>query len=352
MNIFRFILGHGRIFTILVIVLPIVAGTFAYQTLPKEGEPEISAPHAIVITTYSGASPSEIESLVTNPLEEALSDLKNVEEMRSSSAESVSVIVIDFDVEADLERSLQKVREKVTDARKDLPDDVEDSIVQEINLTDVPIMLVSVVGDMDPILLKRLAEDVADEIELMPEILSTEVAGGLTREIQLYLDPDRLNQYGLTILDVFNAVKQADINIPGGMINTAERRFMLRTLTEIKHVEDYARVPLIMQGDRVVFLGDVGTIKDGHTEEVSYSRVGGESSVSIAVKKRTGANILETSAKVREKIKQLEKDFPAGVHITITADQAKYIQQGFDVMSNSAVTGLIIVIIVLYFAMG
>ena len=86
MNIFRFILSHGRIFTILVIVLPIVAGTFAYQTLPKEGEPEISAPHAIVITAYSGASPSEIESLVTNPLEEALSDLKNVEEMRSSSA--------------------------------------------------------------------------------------------------------------------------------------------------------------------------------------------------------------------------------------------------------------------------
>ena len=81
MNLFRFILSHGRIFTILVIVLPIVAGTFAYQTLPKEGEPEISAPHAIVITTYSGASPSEIESLVTNPLEEALSDLKNVEEM-------------------------------------------------------------------------------------------------------------------------------------------------------------------------------------------------------------------------------------------------------------------------------
>lgn len=352
MNLFRFILSHGRIFTILVIVLPIVAGTFAYQTLPKEGEPEISAPHAIVITTYSGASPSEIESLVTNPLEEALSDLKNVEEMRSSSAESVSVVVIDFDVEADLERSLQKVREKVTDARKDLPDEVEDSIVQEINLSDVPIMLVSVVGDMDPILLKRLAEDVADEIELMPEILSTEVAGGLTREIQLYLDPDRLNQYGLTILDVYNAVKQADINIPGGMVNTAERRFMLRTLTEIKHVEDYARVPLIMQGDRVVFLGDVGTIKDGHTEEVSYSRVGGESSVSIAVKKRTGANILETSAKIREKIKKLEKDFPAGIRITITADQAKYIQQGFDVMSNSAVTGLIIVIIVLYFAMG
>jgi len=339
-------------FSLLVIVLPIVAGTFAYQSLPKEGEPEIAVPHAIIVTSYPGASPSEIESLVTNPLEEALSDLKDMEEMRSSSSESVSVIVIDFVVEADLERSLQKVREKVTDAGKDLPDDVEDSVVNEISFSDIPIMLVSVVGDMDPVLLKRLAEDVADEIELLPEVLSTDVAGGLTREIQIYLDPERLNQYGLTIMDVFNAVKQADINIPGGMVNVAKRRFMLRTLTEIKKVDDYARVPLITQGDRVVFLGDVGTIKDGSSEDVSYSRVDGESSVSIAVKKRTGANILETSAKVRRKIKELEKNFPAGIHIATTAEQAKFIQQGFDVMNNSAITGLIIVIIVLYFAMG
>ena len=96
MNIFRFIIRQGRIFTLIVIILPIIAGTYAYQSLPKEGEPEIAVPHAIVVTAYPGASPSEIESLVTNPLEEALSDLKNVDEMRSSSAESVSVIVIDF----------------------------------------------------------------------------------------------------------------------------------------------------------------------------------------------------------------------------------------------------------------
>ncbi len=352
MNIFRFLIRHGRIFTLLVIVLPIVAGVFAYQSLPKEGSPEVSVPHALVITPYPGASPNEIESLVTNPLEEALSNLKDVDKIRSSSAESVSVIVIDFDVKADMERSLQKVREKVTEARKDLPDDVEDSTVDEISFTDIPIMIVSVVGDMEPIQLKRLAEDVADELELLSEVLSTDVAGGQTREIQIYLDPERLNQYGLTIIDVFNAVKQSDINIPGGMVNVEDRRFLLRTLTEIKNVEDYAQVPLIRQGDRVVFLGDVGIVKDGHAEDVSYSRVDGESSVSIAVKKRAGANILETSTKVRQKIKELEKGFPAGISVFTTADQAKYIRQGFEIMNNSAITGLIIVIIVLYFAMG
>ncbi|MCG6911244.1 MAG: efflux RND transporter permease subunit [Deltaproteobacteria bacterium] len=352
MSIFGFIIRQGRIFTLIVIVLPIIAGTFAYQSLPKEGEPEIAIPHAIVTTVYPGASPSEIESLVTNPLEEALSDLKEVDEMRSSSAESVSVIVIDFVVDANLELSLQRVREKVTDARKELPEEAEDSTVSEISFSDVPIMLVSVVGDMDPVLLRRLAEDVADELALIPEVLSTDVAGGRTREIHIYLDPKRLNQFGLTILDVYNAVKHSDINIPGGMVNIPERRFLLRTLTEIKTVADFERVPLVRRGDRVVFLGDVGMVRDGHQEDISYSRVDGESSVAIAVKKRDGANILQTSAKVRAAIEDLQQDFPAGIHMVVTADQAKYIQQGFDTMNNSAITGLIIVIIVLYFAMG
>jgi len=352
MNIFRFIIRQGRIFTLIVIVLPIIAGTYAYQSLPKEGEPEIAVPHAIVVTAYPGASPSEIESLVTNPLEEALSDLKNVEEMRSSSAESVSVIVIDFVVDADLELSLQRVREKVTDAQKELPEEAEDSTVSEISFSDIPIMLVSVVGDMDPVLLKRLAENVADELALIPEVLATDVAGGRTREINIYLDPNRLNQFGLTILDVYNAIKQSDINIPGGMVNDPQRRFLVRTLTEIKKVADYERVPLIRQGDRVVFLGDVGIVKDGHQEDISYSRVEGEPSVSIGVKKRAGANILQTSDKVRAAIETMQDSFPEGVRMVVTADQAKYIQQGFDTMNNSAVTGLIIVIIVLYFAMG
>jgi len=352
LKFFHYIIDRWLIFALLVIALPIVAGTFAYQSLPKEGEPEISAPVAIVVTLYPGASPSEIESLVTNPIEEALSDLKDVDEMRSNSAEGVSVVVIDFEAEADLERSLQKVREKVTDARKDLPEDAEDSEVNEVSFSDIPIMIASVVGDIDPVKLRKLTEDVADEIELMPEVLAADVAGGLLREIQIYLDPERLSQYGLTLIDVYQAVKRSDINIPGGQVNVEGRRLLLRTLTEVKNVADYNMVPLLRQDDRVVFLKDVARVIDGHSEDVTYSRVNGVASASIAIKKRAGANILETSRKVREKLIDLEKSFPAGVHATITADKAKYIKQGFDQMNNSAVFGLIIVVIVLYFAMG
>ena len=352
MKFFSFILRRWLIFGLLVIALPIVAGTFAYRTLPKEGEPEISAPVAIIVTLFAGASPSEIESLVTTPLEDELSDLKDVKEMRSSSAEGVSVIVIDFQAEADLERSLQKVREKVTDARKELPDEAEDPEVNEVSFSDIPIMIASVVGDIDPVRLRKLTEDVADELETLPEVLAAEVAGGLLREIQIYVDPERLDQYGLTILDVYEAVRRSDINIPGGQVNVQGRRLLLRTLTEIKQVADYASVPLIRQDDRVVFLGDIGKVVDGHSEDISYARVNGLASASIAVKKRNGANILETTTKVRDKLKELEKSFPAGVYTTITAEKAKFIKQGFDQMNNSAVVGLIIVIVVLYFAMG
>jgi multidrug efflux pump subunit AcrB len=346
------ILKYSRIFTLLMLVLPVVAGTYAYQSIPKEGEPEITAPIAIVVTTYAGASPGEIENLVTNPLEEALTDLKNVKEMRSSSAESVSVVVVEFDPDADVDRSIQKVREKVTDTRSDLPEGVDDPKVEEITLSELPILILSVKGDVDPIQLKRLAEKVADELELLPEVLSTDVTGGRTREIQVYCDPARLTQYGLTVLDVYQAIGRSDVNIPAGLVDVTTRRLLLRTLTEIKNVKDYERIPIIEQGDRVVTVGDVARVVDGHEEEITYSRVDLEPAVSIAVKKRTGANILQAVDKVRERVRQIEKTLPRGVTMVTTADQGKFVRQGFDIMSNNAVTGLLVVVIVLYFAMG
>jgi len=352
MKLLAFIIRRYLIFSLLFIILPIIVGVVAYRYLPKEGEPEVSAPIALVFTVYAGASPSEIESLVTAPIEEELSGLKDIDELRSESSEGISVVVVEFVAEAELERSLQRVREKMADVRTELPDEAEDPVVEELSFSDIPIMIASVTGDIDPVRLRRLAEDVAREIELLPEVLSADVAGGLEREIQIYLQPERLNQYGLTILDVYNAVKQSDINIPGGQVNVEGRRMLLRSLTEIKRIEDYLEVPLFRFEDRVVFLGDVGTVIDGHSEDVSYSRVSGVPSASIAVKKRAGANILKTSAKVRDKLKELEAGFPSGVTSAVTADRSKFIRQEFAQMNNTAVAGLFIVIVVLYFAMG
>jgi len=352
MNFFHFIIRYARIFSLLVIILPVVAGIAAYHNMPKEGSPEITVPVAIIITPYIGASPLEVENLVTNPLEDYLSDLSDMKEMRSFSAAGVSLIVTEFDIDADMEQMLQKIRDKVSDARKELPSDIEEPEVEEISFSDIPILIVSIVGNLDPIRLKRLAEDVADELKLIPEVLDTDVSGGLTREINIYLDPDHLNQYGLTILDIVGALKKSDVSIPGGEITISQRKFVLRTFTEVKKVSDYAMVPIIERGDRVVFLADVAEIVDGHDEDISYSRVQGQPSATIAVTKRTGANVLETAEYVRQKIKTLEEDFPNGVFTVVTADRSKFIKQDFEVMNNSAVTGLVIVIIVLCFAMG
>ena len=352
MNFFRFVIRYARIFMLLVIILPVVAGVVAYQNMPKEGSPEVVVPVALIITSYVGASPIEVESLVTNRLEDYLSNLSDMKEMRSYSAAGVSIIVTEFDIEADMEQMLQKIRDKVSDARKELPDDIEEPEIEEINFSDIPILITSLVGDMDPVRLKRLAEDVADELKLLPEVLDTDVSGGLSREIFIYVDPDRLNQYGVTILDVVAALRKSDVSIPAGEVTISKRKFVVRTFAEVKQVGDYAFIPIIEQGTRVVFLSDVADIVDGHDENISYARVQGQSSVTLSVKKRSGANILETSRKVRDKLAELEQTFPNGVYAVVTADQAKYIKEGFEIMNNSAVTGLIIVIIVLYFAMG
>lgn len=352
MSFFSFILKYSRIFTLLVIVLPLVAGVVAYQNMPKEGSPEIAVPIAFVSTFYMGASPEEIENLVTGPIEEALADISELEDLDSFSAPGMSMVVAQFETEADMENMIQKVRDKVAKARKFLPSGIEEPEVTEINVSDIPIMIISVVGDLSPSYLKRLAEDVADEIKMMPEVLGTDITGGLTREIQIVVDPDRLEQYGLTLLEVAGAVNQADVSIPGGQISISGRKYSLRTLTEVVRVKDYEKVPLLERGGKVVFLGDVAEIIDGYNEEISYSRVSGRPSVSIAVKKRPGANILESASKIREKVKELEKGFPAGVEAVVTADQSKFIKQGFDAMTNSALSGLVVVVMVLFFALG
>ena len=141
MNFFRFIIRYARIFTLLVIFLPVVAGVVAYQNMPKEGSPEVEVPVALIFTSYAGASPIEVENLVTNRLEDYLSDLSEMKEMRSYSAAGISIIVTEFDIEADMEQMLQKIRDKVSDARKELPDDIEEPEIEEINFSEIPILL-------------------------------------------------------------------------------------------------------------------------------------------------------------------------------------------------------------------
>ena len=319
MKFFSFILKYWRIFALVAIVLPIVAGSFAYMNMPREGDPEVDVPVVVVSTIYPGAAPAEIESLITIPIEKALEGLEDIDEIRSGSVDNVSMVITRFEVNADIDEAIREVREAVSDEISNLPDGAREPIITEVSFSNIPLLIISVKGDYDPVQLKDISEDIADDLEQMPEVLETIVTGGLTREIQINLDPSKVEHYGLSILEVIKALQASHLSIPGGSLTVGQSKYQLRPLSEVKEIREFADLAVSNVAGRLVHLGDIAAVVDGFSEERTYARVDGTESVSISVKKRQGANILETSNKIRARLEELAPKLPAGVSTEITA---------------------------------
>ncbi|MGA1197279.1 MAG: efflux RND transporter permease subunit, partial [Candidatus Latescibacterota bacterium] len=195
-----------------------VMGLVSYVTLPREASPDITIPVIIVSTVYIGASPQDIENLITRPIEQEVQNIENIKVIRSSSIEGASSITIEFNPNVDIDDALQRVKDKVDLAKSELPQDAEDPLVLEINFSNIPMMLVTLSGDFGLIRLKEIAEDLADEIETIPGILEVRIAGGLEREVKVDVDPDRLTAYNLPIQDVVDAIRRENLSLPGGSV--------------------------------------------------------------------------------------------------------------------------------------
>ncbi|MEM1415582.1 MAG: efflux RND transporter permease subunit [Myxococcota bacterium] len=346
-------LQRKRWFVLVLGVFILVAGTYSYATLPREANPEVEVPIIIVTTPYVGVSPEDIESLVTVPLENELSGVKDLDDMTSTSYEGVSVVILEFEADVDIQDALQRVRTRVDRARPKLPDDVEETELQEVNFADLPILLVTLGGDIDEAELKKLGEDLQEDIERLPGVLEANLTGGREREIAVQVDPNRLSHYGLSLNDVIGAVREENVNIPGGDVATGDANYLLRVPGDIEDPYELEGIAIKRIGERPVFIRDVARIVDGWADRTTYARMNGEPAVSLAVVKRAGANIVE----VVEAVKALtnehrEQRWPEVVEARFLADQSKMVDDMIGELENGILTGLILVVGVLIFFMG
>ena len=180
-------------------LLIIMLGVYSYFTLPREAAPDVPIPIVLVTTTYEGVSPEDVESSVTMKLEKKIAGVKGIKELRSTSAEGISMIIIEFLPDVVIDDALQYVRARVELAKPDLPLDADEPSIREINIAEFPIMLVNLSGDISGVRMKAIADDMQDAIEAIPGVLSAEISGALEREIRLEIDPDRAAAYNLTI---------------------------------------------------------------------------------------------------------------------------------------------------------
>jgi len=329
-----------------------VFGLNSYLSLPRESSPDITIPVVIVSTPYVGVSPEDIESLITVPMENELSSLKNVKEMRSTSAEGISIVVIEFEPDTVVEDALQRVRDRVGRVRPDLPTDAEDPSVREISFSDVPVVLITMAGPVGEDALKELAEKLQDDLTRISGVLEVELTGGTERQVTVEVQPERLSYYGFSLDDVMNSIKNENVNIPGGNVEVGRGNFLLRTPGEFSDAREVERVAVKRVGDRPVFVRDLARVIDGYEPRETYSRLRGDASVTLAIKKRAGANILDVTTEAKELAAEHAQTWPDAVTWRALGDQSKSIRDMVSELQNNIITALLLVVGVIVAFMG
>jgi len=344
------------IFVVSVVVLSLlifVFGLYSYSTLPRESEPDITIPFVFVSTEYKGVSSSDIETSITIPIEKKLKGLEGVKQMRSLSSEGLSSISMEFVTGTDIDNALEKVRNKVDEAKNDLPRDLEnDPSVFEVNFSELPIVVYSLSGPCGNPCLKRLADDLEDDIEAIPGVLDVEVAGGLEREIRVEVLPDKLAYYGIPITAFQRVVESENINTSGGAIRLGDGRYQLRVPGEFDTPDEILGLVVGTRDGGPVYLKDMARVVDGFKDETSRARLDGVEAVSISIKKRAGENIIAITDQVEEIIERRSPSWPQGTRITKLMDKAKDIRLMVADLENNILSGLVLVVVVLLFSLG
>ncbi|MEK0441409.1 MAG: hypothetical protein RL403_387, partial [Bacteroidota bacterium] len=331
-----------------------VLGLGAYRSMPKESFPEIVIPTVYVGTPYPGNSPVDMENLITRPIEKELKSLSNVKDIKSTSVQDFSTIIIEFTPGIEISKAIQEVKDAVDQAKSDLPTDLDqDPTVQEVNTSDFPIMNVNISGPYSEQELKRFGEYLQDAIERLPEISKADLAGTVEREIQINVDPYKMESTGVSFGDISGAIQGENLTISGGSIKTGDFERTLRVNGEFSDPKELLEIIVKTDQQKIVYLRDVAQIEDTFKDRTSYARSKNLPVITLNVTKRSGENLLDAADKIKEIIQTTKANrFPSNVEISITNDQSKQTRTQVSDLENSIIFGMILVVLVLMFFMG
>jgi CzcA family heavy metal efflux pump len=336
-----------------LLVVIVIAGVYCYVTLPRESFPDITIPYVFVTTTYEGVAPQDMEELITIPIERKLKGIDNVEEIRSTSAEGISTVAIKFLPSVDLDDAVQKVRDKVDQAKNDLPADLaDDPSIREVNFSDMPVIRVVLSGPFSLRRLQNLAEDLQDQIESITGVLGAGISGGLEREIHVEFDLDRVGAYNVPFSSIINSVTRSNVNMPGGSMDIGEAKYLVRVPEDFKHPSEIFSIVAFVRDGKPVYLRDVAFIKDAHKDALTRSRINQEKSVTIAVSKRSGENIVEVTDEVKRIVEEMRPQLPQSLIIDLTADMSNDVRLMVSDLENNIISGLILVLVVIFLFIG
>ncbi|MCF8127638.1 MAG: efflux RND transporter permease subunit [Deltaproteobacteria bacterium] len=336
-----------------LMVFILIAGIYCYITLPRENFPDITIPYVFVTTTYEGVAPEDMEELISIPIERKLKGISDVEEIRSTSAEGISTVAVKFLPSVDIDDALQKVRDKVDQAKKDLPGDLpDDPVIQEVNFSDLPVIRVVLSGPFSLRRLQQFAEDMEDRLESIPGVLDARLSGGLEREIHVEFDLDRVGAYRVPFSSLINAVTKSNVNMPGGSMDIGQAKYLVRVPEDFQDPAEIFSIVAFVRDGKPVYLKDVAFIQDSYKDPITRSRINGEKSVTLAIQKRSGENIVEVTDQVKAVVKEMKTILPPNLNIDLTSDMSNDVRLMVADLENNILSGLILVVAVILLFIG
>ena len=333
-------------------------GFYKFNTLPKEQFPDIVVPTISVTTVYVGNSPKDIENLVTRPIEKQLKGISGakVKKITSTSQTDYSLIIVEFDTDVKTDLAKQKVKDAIDKAQSDLPTNLtQQPNAQEFAFSEMPIMFVNVSGDYDGIKLKQFAEKLQDRFEELPEITRAEIVGAPEREIQVNVDPYKMQAARVSFYDIENAISRENNDITGGLIEVGDMKRTLKVKGQFTSALDLQNIVVrsSAQGSSV-YLRDIAQLKDTIKTKESYARLDGKNVITLNIVKRSGENLIAAAGKVKDIVKEMKanEELPPSLKVVITGDQSKTTATSFNDLVNTIIIGFVLVLIVLMFFMG
>ncbi|MEX0844963.1 MAG: efflux RND transporter permease subunit, partial [Balneolaceae bacterium] len=345
---------NNRTTVYLVTVLITIIGIYSYITLPKESFPEVEIPIFSVVTVYAGASPADIENVVTRPIEQELKGIDGVDQISSVSKQATSIIIIEFSTSKDKLVAQQEVNDAVSKARSELPAQLtQEPMVNDFNLADQPILNINLSGNFDLVELKKFADEIQEGIESLSDINEAEIVGALEREIQVNVDLHKMQATGLTFADIRMAVANKNMTVSAGQLDLGRMERSVRVDGEVKDPKELEDLIIINNQGNKVYLKDIASIVDGYADRESYASLNGEPVITINVKKKSGGNLIEVSEASLAIVEELQANqFPEGLKITVTGDQSQYTRDSVSNLFNTVILGFFFVVLVLMFIMG
>lgn len=344
------------VFTTMLIMILVVFGINSYPKIGVDLYPDIELPFVNVTVTYTGASPEEMETLVTKTVETAVSSVAGIKNISSTAREGFSQTIIEFELGTDPRQASSEVREKIAGVRKRFPDNIDEPVIQRQDISAAPILYFSFSSDIRSRgdIRKIVADVVQDQLQRIDGVSEAQIVGASPRELRLLVDPRRLEAYKISYQTILNFVNTENVNTPGGKVTERGTELTVRTVGKYQNIDDIKNLVIANNNGQLVRMSDVVDVEDGWERETTFARTNGNPSVMLLVRKQSGTNTVDVAEKAMAEVArmQMRQELPPDITVDLVRDQSQYIRENVDDVWNAILFGGFLAVLITYLFLG